>query len=376
MDDDEGGERVLPEAHCSQNGPTSFEQVIGHQVAVDGLRRRLRHPENGTPIILCGPEGVGKRTLGRLYAKGLLCEDTTGEPPCGTCESCIEFEVGRALDFIEFDAGAANAANYVQECLLSDIRYASFARHRPILIANPDKAPRVVDMCLKTLEARSDVTRFILTVTNLEEMSLTGQSRSDIYRLVPLDRIDAGQLAKRFLAEGGAPSSERIVDLITGSAGGLPRRVYEACRTIHVTGSETVDDVRRALKLDWARVAIPYCSTLLSREKIDDDRLALPSGWTASEAVSRMLAMLTEIYRSHTTGQIQHPALLHLEGESLHELTTLLMARAEEIELPFQDLWSMLAQHWARAEIVEPMGFLEAALEARVMIGGEEGPMI
>lgn len=37
-----------------------------------------------------------------------------------------------------------------------------------------------------------------------------------------------------------------------------------------------------------------------------------------------------------------------------------------------QDLWSMLAQHWAGAEIVEPMGFLEAGLEARVMIAGEE----
>ncbi|AWO88409.2 MULTISPECIES: hypothetical protein [Bradyrhizobium] len=380
MDDElrggEGDGSVRRECQPSQDGPTFFEHVIGHQVAVDGLRRRLRQPESGTPIILCGPEGVGKRTLGRLYAKGLLCEVATGEPPCGKCESCREFERGSALDFIEFDASAAHAPDYVQGRLLSDIRYASFARHRPILIANPDKAPRVVDMCLKTLEARSDVTRFIFTVTNLQEMSPAGQSRSDIYRLSPLDRIDAGQLAKRFLAEDEAPSDERIVDLITGSAGGLPRRVYEACRTIHVTGSTTFDGVRSALKLDWAKVAISYCSALLSREKIDYDCLELPSGWTASAAVSRVLLMLTEIYRVYTTGRVQHPAFLHLRGDPVHELATLLKTRAEESGLSVQDLWSMLAQHWAGAEIVEPMGFLEAGLEARVMIAGEECPTI
>lgn len=272
------GERTDPEQPAPQKRPTCFAGVIGHQVAVDGLRRRLRALENGTPIILCGPEGVGKKTLGRLYAKGLMCEDLGSELPCGICSSCKEFEGRGTLDFIEFDAGGAHAPDYVQERFLKDIRHASFARHRPILIANPDKAPRVVDMCLKTLETRSEITRFIFTVTSPEQMSVTGQSRSDIYRLAPLDDCDARKLAKRFLGMNGARADERTIDLIIGSASGLPRRLNEACAAVLAAKAAAVDDVRRALRLDWAEVAASYWRILLSPEKVEESRIALPNG--------------------------------------------------------------------------------------------------
>jgi hypothetical protein len=63
-----------------------------------------------------------------------------------------------------FDAAAPHAADYVRDNLLKNLQYASFSRHRPVLIANPDKSQRLVDMCLKTLETHSELTRFIFTV--------------------------------------------------------------------------------------------------------------------------------------------------------------------------------------------------------------------
>lgn len=367
----ERGKRTDPEQPAPQNRPTCFAGVIGHEVAVDGLRRRLREPENGTPIILCGPEGVGKRTLGRLYAKGLMCEDLRNEQPCGSCSSCREFEGRGTLDFIEFDAGGAHAADYVQGRLLTDIRHASFARHRPILIANPDKAPRVVDMCLKTLETRSEITRFIFTVTSPEQMSATGQSRSDIYRLAPLDACDARLLAKRFLGVNGAGADERVIDLIIGSASGLPRRLNEACAMVLAAQAATVDDVRRALRLDWTEVAASYWRTLLWPEKVEDTRMALPDGWSVSEAVSRLRSILTEIHCVHLTGMVQNGALLHLENDPIGELAALLDVRAKESGRSFRDLWAMLAQHWGGAETVDPLGFVDVGLEARAMVGGQ-----
>ncbi|UPK27660.1 hypothetical protein [Bradyrhizobium sp. 195] len=361
-------ERTDPEQPAPEKRPTCFAGVIGHKVAVDGLRRRLRQVENGTPIILCGPEGVGKRTLGRLYAKGLMCEDLGNELPCGSCSSCTEFEGSGTLDFIEFDAGGAHAADYVQGRLLRDIRHASFARHRPILIANPDKAPRVVDMCLKTLETRSEITRFIFTVTSPEQMSVTGQSRSDVYRLAPLDVCDARQLAKRFFGVNGARADERVIDLIIGSASGLPRRLNEACATVLAAQAATVDDVRRALRLDWTEVAISYWRTLLSPDNVEDGRMALPSGWSVSEAVSRLRSIVPEIRRVHLSGMVQNAALLHLENDPIGELATLLDIRAKESGRAFGDLWAALAQHWGGAETVDALGFLDIGLEARTII--------
>lgn len=361
--------RTDPALPAPQKRPTCFAGVIGHRVAVDGLRRRLRESENGTPIILCGPEGVGKRTLARLYAKGLMCENVGSGLPCGSCFSCTEFEGSGTLDFIEFDAGGSHAADYVQGRLLRDIRHASFSRHRPILIANPDKAPRVVDMCLKTLETRSEITRFIFTVTSPEQMSVTGQSRSDIYRLAPLDDCDARKLAKRFLGVNGARADERVIDLIIGSASGLPRRLNEACAAVLAAKAAAVDDVRRALRLDWAEVAASYWRILLSPEKVEESRMALPSGWSVSEAVSRLRSILTEIHCVHLTGMVQNNALLHLENNPIGELAALLDVRAKESGQSFRELWAMLAQHWSSAETVDPLGFMDMGLEARAMIG-------
>jgi DNA polymerase III delta prime subunit len=362
------GERTDPQQPAPQKRPTCFAGVIGHQVAVDGLRRRLDQLENGTPIILCGPEGVGKRTLGRLYAKGLMCEDLGSVLPCGSCLSCREFEGRGTLDFIEFDASGAHATTYVQGRLLRDIRHATFARHRPILITNPDKAPRVVDMCLKTLETRSENIRFIFTITSPDQMSVTGQSRSDIYRLAPLDDCDARELAKRYLGVNGATADERIIDLVIGSASGLPRRLNEACAAVLAAQAATVDDVRRALKLDWTELATSYWRTLLSPDNVEDSRIALPSGWSVSEAVSRLRSILTEIRRVHLSGMVQNAAILHLENDPIGELAALLDTRAKESGRAFGDLWVALAQHWVDAETVDALGFLDIGLEARAMI--------
>lgn len=350
-----------------QNQPTCFAEVIGHQATVDRLRRRLHEHENGTPIILCGPEGIGKRTLGRLYAKGLMCEDLGSELPCGSCLSCREFSGSGTLDFIQFDAGCADAADYVQRQLLPNIRYASFARRRPILIANADKAPRVVDMCLKTLETRSEIIRFIFTITSSERMIATGQSRSDIYRLIPLADCDARKIAKRSLGE---VADERLIDLVTGSASGLPRRLVEACAVILAAKAGALDDARRALRLDWGERATSYWRTLLSPQKAEDIRMGLPDGWSVSEAVSRLRSVLTEIRCVQLTGRTHNAALVHLENDPVGELAAMLDVRSRESGRSFSELWAALAQHWISTETTDPLGFMDVGLEARAIIGG------
>lgn len=357
-----------------QYTPGSFPDVIGHQVAVEGLRGRLQERENSTPIILCGPEGVGRKTLGRLYAKGLLCEGASdvSAPPCGHCESCKQFGTGSLFDFIEFDASAPYAPGYVQKKLLKAIRYASFARHRPVIIANPDKAPRLVDMCLKTLEAHSEITRFVFTVTDLKAMSATGQSRCDVYRLAPLTHEDAKHLGKRFLERSGLSCDERTTDLVISQAGGLPRRLLELCNSVSSSNPTTVEEVRRALNLSWAEEAVAYWRALLAREEPDDDRLKLPIGWQPCEGVGRVRSILAEMYSVYATGRSRHPALTYLDGDPVSGLASLLHDRAVEVGVSFPDLWAALSRSWIADEQLGRIGFLEAGLKSRAIIGMQD----
>ncbi len=77
--------------------------VVGHERAVDLLRRSIDHGRIGHAYLLSGPRGVGKRTLALELARAVNCEtagpgaeppgpgaslsDANG-PPCGVCRRC------------------------------------------------------------------------------------------------------------------------------------------------------------------------------------------------------------------------------------------------------------------------------------------------
>jgi hypothetical protein len=283
-------------------------------------------------------------------------------------EPCTQFETGSLFDFIEFDAGAPFAADYVQEKLLKNLRYASFSRRRPVMISNPEKAPRVVDMCLKTLEAHSDLNRFIFTVTDLKAMSATGQSRCETYRLAPLADEESRQLGRRFLESSAFPCDDRTLGIIVAEAGGLPQRLLDLCRAITGSRATKLNEVRLALKLDWAEEAISYWRALLSPNELEQGCFGLPPGWPPREAVRRIRLILEEIYCVYATGEIQQGSLLHVDGDPISELASLLGDRATDKGVSFQDLWTALSQHWLSDDHAGPMGLLEAGLQSQIII--------
>jgi hypothetical protein len=60
----------------------------GHPAALTEIRRLITS-RTARAVLLVGPESVGKTTLARDLAAGLLCHDPNPEArPCGTCRSC------------------------------------------------------------------------------------------------------------------------------------------------------------------------------------------------------------------------------------------------------------------------------------------------
>ena len=90
----------------------SFAAVIGQKHLVQELRERFQSGQHDRPLLLVGPVGSGKRTIARLYAKALLCEDRSEMEPRGCCQSCSTFK-GEHL-CTELDLGHRIDCSYVQ----------------------------------------------------------------------------------------------------------------------------------------------------------------------------------------------------------------------------------------------------------------------
>ena len=74
-----------------------FETIINQPLAVTLVQRWLAK-ETTQPLLMCGPEGSGKRAMALETAKALNCQETPGVAGCGRCLSCKKIAAGRHPD--------------------------------------------------------------------------------------------------------------------------------------------------------------------------------------------------------------------------------------------------------------------------------------
>src|SRR5580704_10521651 len=98
--------------------PRKFEDILGQYDAVQWCVGQVRSG-GGRSVILYGSSGTGKTTTARIYARGLLCHNSTAaNSPCGVCESCQSFErKEHPPDYIELHARRVDQVEEVLKTL-------------------------------------------------------------------------------------------------------------------------------------------------------------------------------------------------------------------------------------------------------------------
>ena len=210
--------------------------VVGHERAVDLLRRSIVNGRIGHAYLLSGPRGIGKRSLALELARAVNCEtagpgaesarpdatDADG-PPCGVCRRCRLIAEGKHPEIRVVGVQAPHKVIRVAdvESIQADAALRPADAFRKVYVIQQAELLHVdaANRLLKTIEEPPPSVMMILTTVDPEATLATIVSRCQHIRLRPLptDRL-AHELGSRGLAPERAALLAALAEGAVGRA--------------------------------------------------------------------------------------------------------------------------------------------------------------
>ncbi|EEX36802.1 DNA polymerase III subunit gamma/tau [Vibrio metschnikovii] len=204
--------------------PNTFKAVVGQAHVLTALENALTQNRLHHAYLFSGTRGVGKTTIGRLFAKGLNCETGITATPCGQCATCKEIDQGRFVDLLEIDAASRTKVEDTRE-LLDNVQYKpARGRFKVYLIDEVHMLSRhSFNALLKTLEEPPEYVKFLLATTDPQKLPVTILSRCLQFHLKPISVENIRQQLEHVLQAENVNSDSKSLAMIAHAADGSMR---------------------------------------------------------------------------------------------------------------------------------------------------------
>lgn len=203
--------------------------LIGHEWAVEMLKKHVANGTTRHAYLFAGPPGLGRRTLALRFAQALNCPMPL-EPgvPCGGCRDCKQIAAMQYADLTVVQAeteGGVLKVDQIREARRTLILKPYQARYRVALFLRFQEAnDNAANALLKTLEEAPSYAVLVLTADSPEQLLPTIVSRCEVLRLRPL-RVE--EVQKQLETRGLETNTAKLIAHISGGRFGYALRLLD-----------------------------------------------------------------------------------------------------------------------------------------------------
>lgn len=166
-----------------------YTNIIGHENVIEYFKKAMKSKNISHSYLLEGGEGLGKKILGKTFAKTLFCEEAGVISPCNKCTSCMMMETGNNPDYFEvFSKKASIGVDDIREQVVERMDIKPYrSEYKIFMIPEAERmTAQAQNALLKTIEEPPSYGIVILLTKNPAKIITTVHSRCARVRVLPL----------------------------------------------------------------------------------------------------------------------------------------------------------------------------------------------
>jgi len=223
--------------------PRFFRDFVGLEHVARTLQNAIRQGRVGHAYLFCGPRGIGKTSMVRVFAMALNCEKGPAEEPCGECDSCTRVHRGDDIDVIEIDGASHTGVDNVRELRSNAIYAPARSRYKIYVIDEVHMLSKpAFNALLKTLEEPPEHVKFLFATTEPQKVIETIQSRCQRFDFPRISARDITETLKRICASEKIKASDKILGYIARNVRGGMRDALSILDQVIAYCGEAAED--------------------------------------------------------------------------------------------------------------------------------------
>jgi DNA polymerase III subunit gamma/tau len=319
--------------------PKVFDDVIGQDVAVTILQSSIINKKCSSSYLFSGPSGTGKTTLGRIFAKALLCSAPVNGNPCGMCESCRSFDEEKNFGYTELDAASVGGKDDMVK-LKDDAAFVSVGNKKIIMLDEcHDISRQGQDALLKQVEQCPEHLTYLFCTTEPEKLKPTLRKRCTQFQFSRVSSDKIFNRLKLVCEKEKLAFEEGALKILADRADGHVRDSLKFLEEASYFGPITVEIVSK-ISIDYTEQVFEILanlgSNLIKSIEISNDVTArIP----VSELYERIISLASDAVKvlyGYTNFQPNRMVFLDklkdIHGFSLVEFMSYLMSREKFID--------------------------------------------